>query len=119
MSKDVYLQAISDNVADTGLKLMTDFKLWAYLFQGYAKKDVPHKYSKPEAFFDLIKRQRLAKALHDNEFLNGSILSLSKAWEWNRDAVKKFLLNLEQQGVVTIEQTNRRFLIQIKNIEMD
>ena len=101
------------------LKITTTYDLWAYLFQGYAKKSTPHKFSKPEAFFDLIKRQRLASATKDNDFLDGSILSISQAWGWDRNAVKNFMQYLADENIISIEKKSRRTLFRLNEISLE
>lgn len=87
------------------MKIQTDIPLWNLLLQGTKKS---HKFTKAEAFYDLIDRQRIALLTDEEEYLKGSILEFSKSWGWDRETVAKFLENLQQLGAITIHMAGNR-----------
>ena len=87
------------------LSIITNERLWEFLFpkQTQIVTVSTRKLTKAEAFVDLINRHRLASATHDNTFLQGTAVSLSKAWGWDRTTVKKYLSVLEEIGAITMQ----------------
>ena len=100
----------------TGMVIVTDFALWNYLFQGYFNQGA-HRYSRAEAFFDLVNRQRLANLTGDGEFLEAGIQQLANVWSWDRTSVRKFIGSLCELGAASIETKNNRTCIRLTNIE--
>ncbi|MBQ9362411.1 MAG: hypothetical protein IJT97_03210 [Bacteroidaceae bacterium] len=95
------------NDAKAQLLIQTRIPFWNLLVQGIKKSN---KLSRTEAFFDLIDRQRVTLLKNEGEYLKGSILEFAKAWGWDRDTVARFLDNLEQLGMLTIDMVgNRKF----------
>ena len=95
------------NDAKAQLLIQTKIPFWNLLVQGIKKSN---KLSRTEAFFDLIDRQRVTLLKNEGEYLKGSILEFAKAWGWDRDTVARFLDNLEQLGMLTIDMLgNRKF----------
>ena len=91
--------------ANAQIVIQTDIPLWNFLVQGIKKA---HKVSRVQAFVDLIDRQRIALLKGEDENLTGTIQDMAKAWGWDRDTVARFLDNLEQLGVLTVETTGNR-----------
>lgn len=108
-----------DGFQSPTLKLTTDFDFWNFLFHGLPKKDAPRKFTKPEAFFDLLKRQRWAALTNDNDFLEGSVLALSKAWGWDRNTVMNFMKYLSDNNVITTSKVNGRHIFRLNNILLE
>ena len=52
--------------------------------------------------------------LWKNENLNGTIQDMAKAWGWDRETVARFLDNLEQLGVLTVQTTGNRKTFMLK-----
>ena len=100
----------------TGMVIVTDFALWNYLFQGYVNQGA-HRYSRAEAFFDLVNRQRLAYLTGDGEFLEAGIQQLANVWSWDRTSVRKFIGSLCELGAASIETKANRTCIRLTNIE--
>lgn len=99
------------NSANAQLIIQTDIPLWNFLVQGMKKA---HKVSRVQAFCDLIDRQRIALLKGENETLTGTIQDMAKAWGWDRETVARFLDNLEQLGVITVETTGNRKSFMLK-----
>ncbi len=99
----------------TGMVIVTDFALWNYLFQGYVNQGA-HRYSRAEAFFDLVNRQRLAYLTGDGEFLEAGIQQLANIWSWDRTSVRKFIGSLCEMGAASIETKANRTCIRLTNI---
>jgi hypothetical protein len=72
------------------------------------------KYSRLEAFRDLMERQRIALLTGDGKFMKGSVLEFSKAWGWDRDTVSRFLEKLQELGIVTMTLAGNRKANQVK-----
>lgn len=87
------------------LRITTGFSLWKMLMQGKMKAA---KFSKAEAFYDLIDRQRISILTGDDDCLKGTIGDFVKTWGWDRDTVIRFLNTLEEQGVITTTVTDNR-----------
>ena len=101
------------------LKITTHFDLWEFLFQSGPQKKSFNKYTKPEAFFDLMKRQRWAILTQDNDFLEGSVLSLSKAWGWDRTTVMNFIKKLSDLQVITTSKANGKHIFRLNHISLE
>ncbi len=99
------------------LKMMidTDYELWNLLFQNNNSED-SRKLTKGEAYFDLMKRQRLVTLTKDDSYLGGGILALAKAWKWDRNTVKKFIDALCAIDAATITMVGNRAVITLKNV---
>ena len=76
-----------DKARNAQVRIVTDIALWNLLLQGVKKQS---KYSRLEAFRDLIERQHIA-LLTGDEFMKGNALEFSKAWGWDRETVSRFL----------------------------
>ena len=64
------------------LEVITSFELWDYLLDGRVManqaKGGKHRYSKAEAFFDLLDRQRISNSTFDDGYMNSSVLPASR-----------------------------------------
>lgn len=103
--------------ADTAQKMTvtTGYDLWSLLFQGNDSEG-SHKLTKAEAYFDLIKRQRLSMLTKDESYLGGGILALAKAWRWDRTTVKKFIDALCSIEAATFKKVGNRAVIKLTNV---
>ena len=97
------------------VRIQTDISLWKMLLQGIKKT---HKLSRVEAFYDLIDRQCVSMLKGEDSHLSGSILEIAKAWGWDRETVGRFLDNLEQLGVVTIDMEGNRKTVRMNCITL-
>jgi hypothetical protein len=77
-----------ETVRNSQVRIVTDIALWNLLLQGVKKQP---KYSRLEAFRDLMERQRIALLTGDGKFMKGSVLEFSKAWGWDREYGQPFL----------------------------
>lgn len=96
-----------NTVRTTPMVICTDFKLWNLLFQGYTKQP-RHRYTRAEAYFDIINRQRLATLTGDDEFIDAGLQDLANAWSWDRGSVRKFIEALSEIGAVTFKKDKRQ-----------
>ena len=105
------------------LEVVTSFELWDYLLDGRTMtnqaKGCKHRYSKAEAFFDLLDRQRISNSTFDDGYMNSSVLLLANAWGWMRPTAKKFLDTLASMGVVTLTRRGNSTVVRINNIVGD
>ena len=87
------------------LQIATSFELWDFLLDGHAianqSKRTKHRYTKAEAFFDLLNRQRISQSTFDDGYMNSSVLLLANSWGWMRPTAKKFLDTLADMNVLT------------------
>ena len=97
------------------MTVSTDYDLWSMLFKDSSSQG-SHKLSKAEAYFDLIRRHRLATLTKNNSYLDGGILALAKAWLWDRNTVKKFIDSLCSIGAATIKKVGNKTAIFITNV---
>ena len=97
------------------MTVSTDYDLWSMLFKDSSSQG-PHKLSKAEAYFDLVRRHRLATLTKNDSYLDGGILALAKAWRWDRNTVKKFIDSLFSIGVATIKKVGNKTAIFITNV---
>ena len=107
-----------NTVRTTPMVVETDFTLWNYLFQGYTKQP-RHRYTRAEAYFDIINRQRLTTLTGDDEFIDASLQDLANAWSWDRGSVRKFIEALSEIGAVTFKKDHRqnnKTVIRLNNV---
>lgn len=97
------------------MTVTTDYELWSLLFQNSNSRG-SLKLSKAEAYFDLVKRHRLATLTKNDSYLDGGILALAKAWRWDRNTVKKFIDSLCAIGAATIKKVGNKIVISITNV---
>lgn len=97
------------------MTVMTDYDLWSMLFKDSSSQG-SHKLSKAEAYFDLVRRHRLATLTKNDSYLDGGILALAKAWLWDRNTVKKFIDSLCSIGAATIKKVGNKTAIFITNV---
>lgn len=98
-----------------GLTIQTDITLWLMLLQGIKKS---HKLSRVEAFYDLIDRHCIAMLKGEDDHINGTIHNMAKSWGWDRETVAKFLDNLQQLGMVTIDTNGNRKTIRLNCVTL-
>lgn len=102
------------------LKIATSFELWDFLLDGRAianqSKGTKHRYTKAEAFFDLLDRQRISKSTFDDGYMNSSVLLLANTWGWMRPTAKKFLDTLAEMKVITLTPMGNRIVVRLNNI---
>lgn len=108
-------QNTQQNNALAGLTIQTDIALWQLLLQGMKKSN---KLSRAEAFFDLIDRHCIAMLKGENDHISGTIHNMAKAWGWDRDTVARFLDNLQQLGVVTINSDGNRKTVRLNCVTL-
>ena len=97
------------------MTVSTDYDLWSMLFKDSSSMG-SHKLSKAEAYFDLVRRHRLATLTKNDSYLDGGILALAKAWLWDRNTVKKFIDSLCSIGAATIKKVGNKTAIFITNV---
>lgn len=97
------------------MTVSTDYDLWSMLFKDSSSLG-SHKLSKAEAYFDLLRRHRLATLTKNDSYLDGGILALAKAWLWDRNTVKKFIDSLCSIGAATIKKVGNKTAIFITNV---
>ena len=97
------------------MTIMTDYDLLNLLFKDSSPQG-SHKLSKAEAYFDLVERHCLATLTKNNNYLDGGILALAKAWRWDRNTVKKFIDSLCSIGAATIKKVGNKIVISITNV---
>ena len=64
------------------------------------------------AFEDLIQRYLLYKAKDDDMAIN--FQQLSEAWGWGRPKTSRFLLRLQQEGVISIDRSVNNKVVRVK-----
>ena len=97
------------------MTVSTDYDLWSMLFKDSSSQG-SHKLSKAEAYFDLIRRHRLATLTKNDSYLDGGILALAKAWLWDRNTVKKFIDSVCSIRAATIKKVGNKTAIFITNV---
>lgn len=97
------------------MTVSTDYDLWSMLFKDSSSQG-SHKLSKAEAYFDLLRRHRLATLTKNDSYLDGGILALAKAWLWDRNTVKKFIDSLCSIGAATVKKVGNKTAIFITNV---
>ena len=95
------------------LKIIADIPLWDLLVQGTKKTN---KLSRVQALRDIIERQYITLLKGEDEYLSGSVLDFAKSWGWDRETVTRFLNELEQLGVITIDVSVNRKKIKLNCI---
>lgn len=108
-------QQPTKNPAEPRITVCTNFELWNFLFQGYVNQG-PHRYTKAEAYFDLLNRERLAVLTKDDEFLNSSIQTLANVWSWDRSSVRKFIDSLSAIGAASVRTDGYKNTVRLKNV---
>ena len=98
-----------------GMQILTDYSLWCSLFTEPARPG-SRKFTRGEAFFDLLSRQRHSIMTYDADAVPGSYQSLAECWGWHRQTVKKFLQELTTLGAVTIDASRNRTAVHVRNV---
>lgn len=91
----------SANNAQFTLVIPFSMELWHFLVGGqknFQKKD--GRFTRAEAFDDLLERQHAAAMRNDDEPIKADITVLSRAWQWQRTTTATFLDTLEGLGVL-------------------
>lgn len=100
--------------------LITSYGLWHYLVGRRALSNQPngtkHRFTKAEAFFDLLDRQRKSMSTNDDGYMDSSVMKLANCWGWMRPTVKKFLDKLASMGVITQTPAGNRIVVRLNNI---
>ena len=103
----------------TPMVVQMDFALWNYLLQGCSKKP-RHRYTKIEAYHDLLRRQRLMVLDgSDDDYMDASLQDLANAWSWDRGAVRRFVEALSDMEAVTLDtdySRNNKTVIRLNNV---
>lgn len=99
------------------MEVTTGYDLWSLLLQGN-NSEGSKKLSKAEAYFDLMKRQRLTMLTKDDSYLGGGILALAKDWRWDRTTVKKFIDALCSIEAATFKKVGNRAVIKLTNVTL-
>lgn len=102
---------------DGSIQILTNLSLWNTLF-GDTLITPKRKFTKGEAFYDLLQRQKRALK-EDQEALPGNFQSLADAWGWHRQTVRRFFEELTAIGAVTIERQVNQTVIQIPHMTID
>lgn len=101
-------------------RVLTSFELWYYLMGKHAlpnsSKETKHRFTKAEAFFDLLDRQRKSLSTDDDGYMDSSVMKLANCWGWMRPTAKKFLDTLAQMGVITQTPAGNRIVVRLNNI---
>lgn len=92
------------------------FTLWQLLMQNIKLK--PHKYSRAEAYYDLLCRQRLTLLTGDYDCLPGTIQKLSQTWSWDRSTVNRFIISLVDIGVASIINISGRKAVRLDGLRL-
>lgn len=98
------------------MKILTDFSLWRFLFHEEVRPGTKVKFSKGEAFFDLLTRQRQSATVYETDVVTGNYQTLAGCWGWHRQTVRKFLQELAAIGAVAIDSTSNRTVIRVTNV---
>ena len=73
-----------------------------YLSKGIEREG---RFSRTEAFLDLVKRQQIIIDQTGEPNIVGSARDFAKSWKWDRDAVSNFLRKLNNLGVLSISSS--------------
>ena len=95
--------------------IKTYYSLWSLLFEPLPQNK-GYKYSRGEAFYDLILRQRNNIAANDSECVIGNFQSLAEKWKWHRSTVKKFLTELNSIGAISMTRDTNHTVIRVENV---
>lgn len=116
-NKDAANSNSQSTIPPLKMEVRTDYNLWSLLLQGN-NSEGSKKLSKAEAYFDLMKRQRLTMLTKDDSYLGGGILALAKDWRWDRTTVKKFIDALCSIEAATFEKVGNRAVIKLTNVTL-
>lgn len=79
-------------------------------------KSSSHRFSRIEAYLDLVRRQRLVVLTQDLSYLEGGMLELSRSWNWSRVDVKKFSNLLVSLGVAQLYRQGAKYLVTLTSL---
>jgi hypothetical protein len=106
MIKKMSEKVTNSNNAQFTLVIPFSMELWHFLVGGqknFQKKD--GRFTRAEAFDDLLERQHAAAMRDVNEHIKADITVLSQAWQWQRTTTATFLDTLEGFGVLTSQKS--------------
>lgn len=101
------------------MMVVTTYETWSFLLQGISKRP-RHRYTKIEAYYDLLNRQRIM--ILDgggDDCIDACLQDLANVWRWDRGTVQRFIERLEQYGALTTSvdySRNKRIMIRVNNI---
>lgn len=108
-----------NNPRTTPMVVETDFALWSYLLHGSTKQP-RHRYTRMEAFYDLLTRQRqMMLDGTDNDYMDTSLQDLANAWSWDRGAVRRFVEALSDMEALIMDtdySRNNKTVIRLNNV---
>ena len=101
----------------TCVQVTMSLKLMNYLFK--KEKDIsdPEKYTKGQAYYDLLTKQNLAAVTDDPSFLTRGIKNLADDWQWNRETVARFVNQLIRLKVAETFTVDGKTAVIITNVE--
>ncbi len=110
---------MAKSLTNETMMVLTSYDTWSYLVA--RKIRMPrHRYTRAEAFYDLLRRQRLMVVDgSSNDFIDASLQDLSIAWRWDRGTVQRFIDGLQEKGAVITSldrARNNKTLIRVNNI---
>lgn len=101
------------------MMVLTSYETWSYLVAGKIRRP-RHRYTRAEAYYDLLRRQRLMVVDgSSDDFIDASLQDLAIAWRWDRGTVQRFIDALKERGAVITavdHWRNNKTLVGINNI---
>lgn len=103
--------AIQGNEKAT-ISILLSLEVISFLSQNNHYKQ-KNKFSKTEAFNDLIERYQVALLKSDE--MGADLTQLSKAWNWSQLAVKAFVDRLLDFGIIKVEKIVTRKVVSLNS----
>lgn len=94
------------------ISILLSLEVISFLSQNNHYKQ-KNKFSKTEAFNDLIERYQVALLKSDE--MGADLTQLSKAWNWSQLAVKAFVDRLLDFGIIKVEKIVTRKVVSLNS----
>lgn len=102
----------NQNNKTQSLSVMLPFEVLSFLAQSNHSKQ-KSRFSKMEAFNDLIRRYK--SALRNADEMGADLTQLSKTWNWSQLAVKAFVDRLMDFGMIKVEKISTRKVVSLSS----
>lgn len=103
--------ATQENMKQT-ISIFLPLEVFSFLSQNNHYKE-KNKFSKTEAFNDLIRRYK--SALRNADEMGADLTQLSKTWNWSQLAVKAFVDRLLDFGLIKVEKIVTRKVVSLNS----
>lgn len=112
VSNNNHITNVTQGNEKATISILLSLEVISFLSQNNHYKQ-KNKFSKTEAFNDLIERYQVALLKSDE--MGADLTQLSKAWNWSQLAVKAFVDRLLDFGIIKVEKIVTRKVVSLNS----